>query len=710
MKSLRIKLGPVYSRLADVDDLQGLDLTKLPAKWQGQLRQHQAKTWKAYDNPDIDVIFDTALTGDGKSLAGELPMLVEEQRALLLYPTNELIRDQEKQVKRYLDEFSISQPYQMLFSEKISEEIEQFGGKSRSSVITNWLKNREYILSNPDLFHLLSSYHYGSAQDKREFVYLLPQELDYFLLDEFHIFGMPQVISVANIMNYYKIAHPHRRVKYIFLSATPNRHFKNILENSNFRVEIVEGAYSPSPLPGYTPEPIVQPVELHLHSLSDKGAYAWAEEHLADVIAFYNKVPKTKGVFIVNSVATAKRLVAYYRSELQNIRVGENTGLTNQEEKRDAMENADLIIATSTVDVGVDFKINFLIFESSGVGTFIQRLGRLGRHPGWNEYVAYGLLPDWTIDRFAAYFNDDTEVERLSFLDTVQKQEEFAVIKDNVTTTVKSIFQPDQEFKHYAKCWGGVQTAHLIVQAEEVGKHRYTEFIKELCQQYNKMYNHSKHKNWIGSQIGRYRSIENDRRDKKLLTELTSFRGSSPLTCGIFDKTDGHFKTYNLFFLLANTRFHPIKEELFRKMVEERNQKFERYRSHDLGLYVILENYTEEREQFNLVCSRSFKRVLNEVHICSTFSVQESRIIAAHLDSSVNDRLSDLDLVCMVTADTPAEFKRNNRLNPLFPVYAVRDKDDMERSVIFGLDAFLAHSLVFWKSIKNDDDDELLIY
>lgn len=711
MKNLRIKLGAVYSRLANEDDVKGLDMTKLPEKWQGKLRQHQAKTWKAYNNSDIDVVFDTALTGDGKSLAGQLPMLVEDQRALLLYPTNELIRDQEKQVKRYLDDFGISQPYQMLYSEKITEEIEQFGGSSRSSVIINWLKNREYILSNPDLFHLLSSYHYGSKQDKREFVYLLPQELSYFLLDEFHIFGLPQVISVANIMNYYKIANPHKHVKYIFLSATPNRHFRNILKNSNFRVEVVEGAYSPIPLPGYTREPIVQPVELHLHSLSDKGVYAWAEEHLADLIAFYDRNRDTKGVFIVNSVATAKRLTAYYRRELQdmhNIRVGENTGLTNQEERRDAMENADLIIATSTVDVGVDFKINLLIFESAGMGTFIQRLGRLGRHPGWHEYRAYALLPDWTVDRFAVHFSDGVEVERISFLDTVQKQEEFTVIKDDVTT-IKPIFQPDQEYKHYATCWGGVQTANLIVQAEEVGKQRYGEFIKELCQQYNKMYNHSKHKNWIGSQIKRYQDIENDRRDKKLLTELTSFRGSSPLACGIFDKTDEHFKTYNLFFLLANTRFRPIREEQFKKMVEERNQKFERYRSHDLGLYVTLESYTEEREQFNLACSRSFKRVLNEVHVCSTFTIQESRILAAHLDSSVNDKLSELELVCMATSGTPAEFKRNNRLNSLFPVYAVKDKDNMERSVVFGLNAFLAHSLVFWKSIKNDDDDELFI-
>ena len=112
----------------------------------------------------------------------------------------------------------------------------------------------------------------------------------------------------------------------------------------------------------------MQPVLLHLHSLSDKGAYAWAEEHLQELKDFYHTNRHARGVFIVNSVATAKRLLAYYRRELQDkgiIQVGENTGLTGPEERRDAMENPEvqLIIATSTVDVGVDFRINLLIFS-----------------------------------------------------------------------------------------------------------------------------------------------------------------------------------------------------------------------------------------------------------------------------------------------------------------------------------------------------------
>lgn len=719
MKAMSLNLGPVYSRLADDVDLKDLNTGRLASIYKSRLRRHQAWTWQAFSNSDADVIFDTALTGDGKSLAGQLPMLAEDRYALLMYPTNELIKDQERQVEKNIHDFGLMHVHQILYSDRITEEIEKNGSLTRSSVIMNWLNNREYILSNPDLFHLMSSYNYGSNQDKREFVYQIPHNFDYFLFDEFHIFDPPQIIAVINILNYHKVATPGRKLKYVFLSATPTQTFKRLLENSGFQVKEVKGEYSPVPGPDYTPQPIVQPVSLHLHSLNDKGAYAWAEEHLEELIDFYKANPNAKGVFIVNSVATAKRLVAYYRRELQDkriIKVGENTGLTGPEKRIEAMKNPEiqLIIATSTVDVGVDFEINLLIFESYNAGTFIQRLGRLGRHrrEGWNEYRAYALLPDWIIDRFAFYFKDGSEVERVRFLETLRIHDEFTSVKDqNTVTTIKPIFQPDQEYKHYAGCWGGLQTAHIIVSAEDwkIGKHGKNDFTQELRQQYNQVFRHATIKDWIGKQIGRYKAIAGDEDEKKILEELNSFRGRSPLDCGIFDKTDGCFKKYDLFFLLANTQFYPIDEGKFRKMVEDSGQKFERYRSHELKLYVCLEKYVEERENFSLESLYSFRKKLNQVHVYDNFMIQDSRTLASHLDNSVNERLAELSLVCLVAEGKPRDFKRQNGLHPLFPVYQVRDDDSITRSIVFGLDALLAHSLVFWKSAKNDCDEILIV-
>jgi CRISPR-associated endonuclease/helicase Cas3 len=74
-----------------------------------------------------------------------------------------------------------------------------------------------------------------------------------------------------------------------------------------------------------------------------------------------------------------------------------------------------LVIGTSAVDVGVDFKINLLIFESSDAATIIQRLGRLGRHPGFSIYYAFILISGrtpWFMARLKEYLEPDQEIER----------------------------------------------------------------------------------------------------------------------------------------------------------------------------------------------------------------------------------------------------------------------------------------------------------
>ena len=87
--------------------------------------------------------------------------------------------------------------------------------------------------------------------------------------------------------------------------------------------------------------------------------------------------------------------------------VESNTGFDALDRRR-ASYDADLLVGTSTIDVGVDFQINFLVFESHDAGSFLQRLGRLGRHDGFERhgvlhqfdtFEAYALFPPWLHER-----------------------------------------------------------------------------------------------------------------------------------------------------------------------------------------------------------------------------------------------------------------------------------------------------------------------
>ena len=86
---------PVYSQLADEQDIPAEVKTRIPTGW--HLSEHQVATYRAL-NSDADVIFNVAITGDGKSLAGQLPILVTQSHpTIVMYPTNELVRDQLRQ-------------------------------------------------------------------------------------------------------------------------------------------------------------------------------------------------------------------------------------------------------------------------------------------------------------------------------------------------------------------------------------------------------------------------------------------------------------------------------------------------------------------------------------------------------------------------------------------------------------------------------------
>src|SRR5260370_22152475 len=110
MKPISIRILPVYSEQHQdkIGDMQ--------------LHKHQVETWEAFQDPAIDVIFNVAMTGDGKSAAGYLPIFKDGKHVIAMYPTNELIRDQLQALPRYEQRLGIRLPrHATMFSAKISE-------------------------------------------------------------------------------------------------------------------------------------------------------------------------------------------------------------------------------------------------------------------------------------------------------------------------------------------------------------------------------------------------------------------------------------------------------------------------------------------------------------------------------------------------------------------------------------------------------------
>ncbi len=78
-------LKSVFSEIAS-NALVGI---QLPTSWQ-HLSWHQAETLKALDDPAVDMVVNTAMTGGGKSLAAFLEVLARDIQTLGMCPANEL--------------------------------------------------------------------------------------------------------------------------------------------------------------------------------------------------------------------------------------------------------------------------------------------------------------------------------------------------------------------------------------------------------------------------------------------------------------------------------------------------------------------------------------------------------------------------------------------------------------------------------------------
>ena len=225
-----IRLKPVYSCPAS-EIPEGLHLPdNLTLSW------HQVETWKALQDPNIDVVFNIAMTGDGKSLAAYLPAMTGKNNyTIAMYPTNELARDQERQVQAYKEVFNPQYDPQIfrLTGSILDNFIETNQLPSKQQGIIDRSDNSEILLTNPDIFHYIHDFRYlrynSKNPDKGDNPDKLFRKIDenyrLFIFDEFHIFASPQVTSVFNAMLLIKNTASSGK-KFLFLSATPNELLK----------------------------------------------------------------------------------------------------------------------------------------------------------------------------------------------------------------------------------------------------------------------------------------------------------------------------------------------------------------------------------------------------------------------------------------------------------------------------------------------------
>jgi CRISPR-associated endonuclease/helicase Cas3 len=560
---MQITTLPVYSKLADADDVHTtFGERQLPV----QLSQHQLETYRALTCDDVDVAINTAMTGDGKSLAGLLPLLANHRNILALFPTNELAQDQLRSGEVTFPKWGgDARDVTQISGPILDDLLDGVEHLSRGDVLLRELHNHGFVLSNPDMLHAITQFFYQQfGRAPTHIVSKLPMLFDQITFDEFHIFDAAQITAVLTglLFLYEQTQNPF---KTLFLSATPDERLITPLRKLGFgsRLKVIEpqreGWYAHGANPGDQWRRILYGTDI---TFVPKNAEEWLADGVRDVLLpWFNQYRKgAKSAIIVNSVATALRLVEQLRAVLPaHLRIEPNTGL-NGRSTRKASYAADILVGTSTVDVGVDFHINLLIFEASSAGTFMQRLGRLGRHDGYTdtttglkhafiEYKAVALVPLFIYERLTKEI--DGQPAKLHEGDVIQRDCLGGIVSAGV-------FLPPTEFKHYARLWGRFQPAKVMsMLSEKHVKVPFTDVRERLKERYKLLTGAS-----MGTAIHDWHSYR--KTDEELLvSEAQSFRGGSPFPCGVLKPGEGEVLSYDLFWLLANVRLELLSKQAF---------------------------------------------------------------------------------------------------------------------------------------------------
>jgi CRISPR-associated endonuclease/helicase Cas3 len=579
----------------------------------------------------------------------------------------------------------------------------------RADHLTSTLKNHQLVLSNPDIFHAIMQFAYQQGRAPDYIAGQLAQLFDQLTFDEFHIFDVPQIAAVLTGLLFLYEQKGKYPLKTLFLSATPSDTLAPLLEKAGFkdRLRIVKGTYCYASAPDPKEwRPILRPATLHLAS---QPIEEWLDAHFEDVLlAFFKQHGKgAKGAIIVNSVATAQRLFERLRVLLvpYGLEVLPNTGITLRSLRRDSYA-ADILIGTSTIDIGVDFQINFLLFEANDAGTFLQRLGRLGRHDSYTakdgaslsftSFEAHALLPNFVVNRLSVSYQGGP-----ALLTAGQP-----LRRDELQEAVRQAFPQPARYDHYLPIWGRFQPMHVLRNlSHPTIKASYKDLTGRLKARYEQVFQTSMKK-------AIYDAVEmtNGRKDA-LLKEARSFRGGSSFDCGVLLAGEDEPLTYNLLWLLVNAELELLTRDTFCKELQRSGQSYAPFtRDYHVAFFRLL-GWRAQRESLQVDLNRA-----REIDWASERSGYAQVVSGVRFDcagvpclNQINRNLANRRVVALVYPGIqPVDMRFQTYVPGIFPLYEY-EGNGKHGTIAFGRYALILDTMLRYKTLRGAPNDPFML-
>ena len=524
--------------------LDGLRLTQLDYEYLQGLRayEHQSKSERIIKNEKSFFLFNHSPTGSGKTISWLKPALDDKMKVIAIYPTNALVIDQKMQVENVIKNFGyIPSNYhvQAVTGDLLEKERDLYpdeSGLTKGQLFNRIIRKSRgkglILLTNPDILTLaLKDAYY--EHNIRESV----RSVDMIVVDEFHLASIKQSDMLLYMMHEINDDVRSRLSKFVFLSATPQ---KKILERARkVGLNVIVLDDKSTPLSSSEGKAILPKLNLLFKKGSIFNTYEIIKENIKYFMDFCNKPlldgKKAKTVFILDGITEVDEIYSILKGSI-DLRIERIDGLHQATPEK--LKSFDVLVSNSSVEVGIDFNVDRLVFTGYSASSFIQRMGRL-RNKQLDEICdAICFVPELVVDHLKN-LNGKTITRQ-----ELKTQLETILATELDLSSYSKIYSPLEAFLYLSRRIDGKTLKDKDgIEHHEKGMPKAIK-VQECIRTLNLIEKH-----FLDEEIDERKLDYFESEASQLKEGLLSYRGNH-LQALMFDSTDRELKLYDLMYLL----------------------------------------------------------------------------------------------------------------------------------------------------------------
>lgn len=551
-------------------DLDGLRLMQMDRDYLRDFKdlkdfkafEHQIDSERLIRSDGSLFLFNHSPTGSGKTISWLKPVLDDRMKVIAVYPTNALVIDQKKQVDRAIERFGYNPRdfhVQAITSDLLIEEKELYPdeiglkkGQLLNRIIRKGRGRGLILLTNPDILTLaLKDAYY--EHNIREAI----RGVDMIIVDEFHLASIKQSDMLLFMMHEMSTDKRSRLKKYVFLSATPNR---QIVERAKkVELNVVELDDKSTPLSSSEGRPVLPQLKLLLRSGAIYRTYELIKEDLDYFVDLcmrqLSNGNRAKTVFILDGIYEVDEIFNVLKEALedQKFNVERVDGLHPATEEK--LKNFDVLVSNSSVEVGIDFNVDRLVFSGYSKSKLLQRIGRLRNKPENEICEAVCFVPNVLYDHLKGLFakTGSLMLSRKEFAEQLDKLMESGLDLSSYSRT----YSPMEAYLYLkSRIKGSTWRDSMDEEHHEKGMPESIqgeEWIRTLT---------LLEKHFLDREIDGQMYDWLDEESQRLKEGLLTYRGSR-FQALMFDKNEKQLKLYDLMYLLRRGNVEFMSSQKF---------------------------------------------------------------------------------------------------------------------------------------------------